>query len=155
MNRLAVDIGLRLGVYTLSIPLRYKGEKMKPTTTIILLCSAAATMLWGSSGADIAEKNGCMACHHLVGKGTGPAFRGIANRNLMRNRAGAKDTIVQSIQKGSKGKYPAYTAEMPPFAHLSASELNTLADWILSQATAKGRGHGRGHGHGRGRGMMH
>ena len=40
---------------------------------------------------------------------------------------------------------------MPPFPNISNDELNTLADWILSQAGRRGQGMGmRGQGGGRG-----
>ncbi len=146
-----VDIGFRLVLYNYTY--HYHKECGMKKIVSVLLLSTASTMLWASSGAEIAEKYGCMGCHNLVGKGTGPAFRGVANRNLRRNQAGAKSSIIRSIQKGSKGKYPAFTAEMPPYASLSDTELDTLVDWILSQAVRRGQGRGRGHGRGGGRGM--
>jgi len=61
---------------------------------------------------------------------------------------------MESIKNGSKGKYPPFAdTQMPPFPSLSAAELNTLAEWILSQKRrGGGRGMGRG-GHGGGMGM--
>ena len=58
---------------------------------------------------------------------------------------GAKAKIIESIKTGSKGKYRNFTdIEMPPYSHLKADELNTLADWILTEYDKKGNSQGKG-----------
>jgi len=106
------------------------------------------TFLYAEGGADLATKYGCMTCHRIRGKKNAPAFRGIANRNLRFGADRAKEAIIRSIRNGSREKYPAFGgAKMPAYPDLSETELDTLADWILSQAR-QGGGMGRGRGTG-------
>ena len=120
---------------------------------ILATLTLGVSSLWGADGATLAKENGCMACHQIQGKKSAPAFRGIANRNLRFNGSNAKAAIIRSIKHGSQGKYPKFAgAQMPPFPQLSAADLNTLADWILSQARRGGMGRGRGMGGGGGMG---
>jgi cytochrome c len=126
---------------------------MKKQLWIVSL-SAALSLLHAESGAELAQKNGCMACHQVTGQKSAPAFRGVANRNLRFNGSSAKTSIMESIKKGSKGKYPNFNgAQMPPYPNIPDTELNTLADWILSQGVRRGGGMGRGMGRGRGMGQ--
>jgi len=123
---------------------------------LLSLALLSGGVLYAQSGQALAQQNGCMACHQIQGRKSAPAFRGIANRNLRFNGSNAKAAIIQSIKNGSKGKYPQFAdAQMPPFPQLSSADLNTLADWILSQARrgGMGRGRGMGGGGGMGRGM--
>jgi len=124
---------------------------MKRLAMILTLAASSARLLHAADGAQTAEKNGCMACHAVVGKKNAPAFRGIANRNLRFNGSNAKTAIINSIKNGSKGKYPKFAGNvMPPFPNLSEDDLNALADWILSQAARGGQGMRRGGGMGKG-----
>lgn len=119
--------------------------------TFLVLSTLSLTLLAAPSGAELAEKYGCTACHAIASKKEAPPFRGIANRNRRFYGSEAKAHIMQSIQKGSKGQYRRFgDKEMPPFPNLTLAELNTLADWILVQG---GRGGGHGRGMGRGGGM--
>ena len=120
--------------------------------TATLLLSGLTLQIQAADGATLAKEKGCMACHQVMGKKSAPAFRGVANRNLRFNGSNAKAAIMESIKKGSKGKYPNFNgAQMPPFPNLTDAELSTLADWILAQG-GRGGGMGRGMGHGRGMG---
>jgi len=127
------------------------------TRMLLTLLTLGGSLLWAADGATLAKENGCFACHQVVGKKSAPAFRGIANRNLRMHGSSAKSVIIQSIKNGSKGKYPQFTdSQMPPYPQLSSADLDTLADWILSQARQGGRGMGKGRGMGgggMGRGM--
>ena len=126
---------------------------MKNLGKLLVLTACSTIILNAADGADIAQKYGCMGCHAIVGKKNAPAFRGVANRNLRFNGSNAKTSIINSIKNGSKGKYPMCTnSVMPPFPNISDEELNTLADWILSQAGRRGQGMGQGMGYGQGSG---
>jgi len=125
---------------------------MKRLSVTIGIVTALSIVLSASGGEELAKKYGCMACHQIMGKKSAPAFRGVANRNLRFNGSNAKASIMESIRKGSKGKYPKFDGvQMPPFPNIPDAELNTLADWILAQG-GRGGGMGRGMGHGRGMG---
>ncbi len=111
--------------------------------------------LFAADAQTLLEQNGCMACHNIMGKKTAPAFMGVARRNLRFEGANAKANIINSIKNGSKGKYRYFTnTQMPPFPNISATDLDTIATYILSLKPPKGARRGQGGGMGGGRGMM-
>ena len=119
----------------------------------ILMTTMCILSIEAKIATDLIEKYGCTSCHQITGKKSAPAFRGVANRNLRFNGSDAKTAIIESIKKGSKGKYPNFNgAQMPPYPDLSKAELNTLSEWIISLGNKKG-GMGRGRGKGRGMGI--
>jgi cytochrome c len=124
---------------------------MRKVITLTLLLSLS---LFASSAEELISSNGCLSCHAVASKKSAPAFAGIAKRNLRFEGDGAKEVIKSSIKNGSKGKYPRFSdTSMPPYPNLSNSDLEKIADYILSQASkAKGRG-GHGNGMGKGGGM--
>ncbi|MEA1955544.1 MAG: c-type cytochrome [Campylobacterota bacterium] len=121
---------------------------------IILLITLVSSMLFAQSAEEIVDTNGCLACHAVAGKKTAPAFAGIAKKNKRFDATNAKNNIIDGIKNGSKGKFRRFAdAEMPAYPHLSADELNLVADYILSQSSkARGRG-GNGGGQGSRMGM--
>ena len=129
---------------------------MKREIMIIACVGGMSLSLYATSAEDIAKEKGCMSCHQISGKKSAPAFRGVANRNLHFNPGKARESIKESIEKGSKGKYPGVDGrEMPAYPQLSQEELDTLADWILSLGKSGMGRHGmHGHGMGGGRGGM-
>ena len=99
-------------------------------TTIILTSS----FLLANTGEQIAKQNGCMECHNIMGKKLAPAFMGTAKKNIKWYGDLAKSKIKESIKNGSKGKYRKFAnTEMPAYAHLNDQDLDTIADWILSE----------------------
>jgi len=80
----------------------------------------------------VLKNNGCMSCHNVFGPNKAPAFAGVARKNIRWYGDNAKNTIINSIKKGSSGKYRRYNAAMPPYSNLSQKELEDVADWILS-----------------------
>jgi len=103
----------------------------------------------------VVSDSGCMSCHQVMGtSGKAPAFRGIARKNSRWYGESAKDKIMESIAKGSKGKYPRFNnTPMPSHPSLNQAQLEEIATWILSSwQGGNGRGMGRGNG-GMGNGM--
>ena len=93
------------------------------------------------------EQNGCMACHEVASRKTAPAFAGIAKRNLRFSGAAAKDIIIHTIKHGSSGKYRRFSNNsMPAYPSLSNDQLQTIADYILLQASKAKGGGGMGYG---------
>jgi len=120
---------------------------------ILWVSALVGSCLFANSAEELIEQNGCLACHAVASKKTAPAFAGIGMRNKRFEGASAKETIMNSIKNGSKGKYRMFSSsEMPAFANLSDSDLSLIADYILSQSS-KARGFHRGGGMGQGRGM--
>ena len=82
-----------------------------------------------ADGTKIATKYGCLACHNTSVKVVGPAYREIAEKYKMDSGASAK--VEEQIQNGGSGKWGPVI--MPPFPQVSAAEIKTLIEWILSQ----------------------
>ena len=126
---------------------------------LLFLSMIGGSCLFGSTAQELLDQNGCFACHAVASQKTAPAFAGIGMRNKRFEGSNAKANIINSIANGSHGKYPHFSnTAMPAFPNFTQDELNTLADYILSQASkAKGRGgmmNHQGRGMGRGRMMM-
>ncbi len=116
----------------------------------IILALGVVGLLSSSSFATdattILNNNGCMSCHNIMGKKDAPAFMGVARRNMRFEGTNAKANIINSIKNGSKGTYRNFTNnEMPPYPNLSDSDLNTIADYILTLNNKRGmKGKGKG-----------
>ena len=101
---------------------------------LVLATMVLNVSLFATSGEDIAKENGCMDCHNVMGQNLAPAFMGTARKNIRWFGSDAKSKIMASIKNGSKAKYRNFSnTEMPAYAHLSSSELNTIASWILAE----------------------
>lgn len=75
------------------------------------------------------QNHGCLSCHAIDHKVAGPAYHDVAAR--YRGDPQALTRIASSIEHGSRGKWG--DMPMPPFAQLSAQELQTLTTFILNQ----------------------
>jgi cytochrome c len=78
-------------------------------------------------GEQIALQNGCMSCHNIYTKKIAPSFKNIS-------KLSNKKDILNSLQKGSKGKYKEFTKSyMPPLGkNMCKNDLEELSKWILS-----------------------
>lgn len=83
--------------------------------------------------ADLARRNGCMACHGLIHKQVGPGFAQVADR--YRNDGNAPARLAAKIRSGSVGTWGRVI--MPQQAQVSQSEALALAQWVLSQPSAR------------------
>lgn len=95
---------------------------------IAALCLLVAAPAFASK--ELAEKNGCLACHAVDKKLVGPAYQEVAKKY-----AGQKDAqaqLVKSIKAGGSGKWGP--VPMPAQAALSEADAKTLAAWILAGA---------------------
>jgi len=95
------------------------------------------TLLYAKSAQELIKKNNCMSCHNIIGMKDAPPFAGIARHNS--NWYGkSKQSLINSIKNGSKGKYPMFSnTQMPAFKHLTKQELETIAAWIFAQGSNK------------------
>ncbi len=113
----------------------------------IILPIFLVSSLYATDGATLVKNNGCLSCHAIASKKTAPAFAGIARRNTMMFQSNAKQTIIHTIQNGSHGKYPMFSNNtMPSFKNFNNGELNSIAEYILSQASKAKRHGGMGKG---------
>lgn len=95
-------------------------------TTLLFL---AAMLAAGNALADeaLAKQKGCTACHAIDKKLVGPAYRDVAKK--YKGDAGAKAKLVESVLKGSSGKWGQ--VPMPPNS-VTPAEADKLVGWVLS-----------------------
>jgi cytochrome c len=74
--------------------------------------------------------NGCVNCHEISGKSSGPAMRDIA-KSYQGKKINAELAI--RIREGSTGRW-GNNESHPPQGILEPSEAKLLADWVLSGA---------------------
>jgi len=82
----------------------------------------------------LADRIGCLDCHSVDKKKTGPAYRDVAAR--YKNDAGARVALTRKIKSGGKGNWTEITGgkAMPPHSALvSEDEISQLVTWILSR----------------------
>lgn len=110
---------------------------VSPIAIALLLTLASAAHALDApvqpSAADLARRNGCIACHGLVHKQVGPGFAQIADR--YRNDASAPVRLAAKIRSGSVGTWGRVI--MPQQTQVSQSEAQALAQWVLSQPSAR------------------
>ena len=83
----------------------------------------------GAAGLALARKHACVACHTVDQRLAGPSFREIAAR--YRGTPEAVGTLVAKMKSGGVGAWGP--VPMPPQAHLSESDLQAIAGWILTE----------------------
>ncbi len=90
---------------------------------------AGAMLMAGAANADLdlAKQSGCLSCHSVERKLLGPAWNDVSEK--YQGDAGAHQTLVNSIKKGSRGKWGG--AAMPPQTRVSDENVGKLADFIL------------------------
>ncbi len=127
---------------------------MKKKVFILWIFGLLFSNAFATDAQTLLNDNGCMACHNIRGQKEAPAFMGVAGRNIRFEGTNAKANIINSIKNGSKGKYINFqNTQMPPYPNLSESDLNTIADYILSLNQNRCRGRSNGGGMGMGRSM--
>ena len=83
----------------------------------------------------LAHMNGCIECHTVSATTVGPSWMAIAERYKAAPVDEARALLVDSVMKGSKGKWPGWkNAEgMPPLERRVAREdVVQLVNFILS-----------------------
>lgn len=102
---------------------------MKPNLPLALAAlAAAAAPAWAQSGADLAAKKNCLACHQVDKKVVGPAYKTIAAKYA--GDKGAADMLAAKIMKGGSGVFGP--VPMPANPQVSEAEAKQLAAWVLS-----------------------
>ncbi len=95
---------------------------------LLALSGALSLSAMAQTGEELFKSKGCAACHSIDTKLVGPAYKDVAAKYA--GQADAVPTLVNSITKGSQGKWGPIP--MPPNA-VTADEAKTLAEWVLSQ----------------------
>jgi cytochrome c len=89
---------------------------------------AHSAMAADAAAVELAKANGCYSCHAPTEKVVGPAYSSVAEK--YKDDKDAVASLVQSIQRGSKGKWGR--TPMPPHDTMSQADLKTLAEWVMS-----------------------
>ena len=97
-------------------------------TSSLLLASGAAQALDEAAAVELAKNNGCLSCHSAKEKIVGPSYIAVADK--YKDDKDAVPSLVQSIQRGSKGKWGR--TPMPAHDTMSQADLKTLAEWVMS-----------------------
>lgn len=97
-------------------------------TTALLLATGAAHAVDEAAALELAKNNGCLSCHSAKEKVVGPAFSSVADK--YKDDKDAVASLAQSIQYGSKGKWGR--VPMPPHPSMSAGDIKTLAQWVMT-----------------------
>lgn len=93
----------------------------------VVLTLGASLPLSAHASLELAREKNCMACHAVDKKMVGPSYQDVAKKYA--GQKGAQDMLAQKIVKGSQGVWG--TVPMPPNAHVTNAEAQTLAQWIL------------------------
>ena len=84
---------------------------------------------FAAGSADLAQKNGCMACHSMDKKVLGPAFKDVSKK--YKGSADAVAMLSNKIKSGSTGVWgPVPMPANGP--RVSDADIKTLAEWVLA-----------------------
>lgn len=86
-----------------------------------------------SSGPDLIQQHGCVACHSVDNKIIGPAFRSVADK--YRDSADSSAQLIRKTREGGSGVWGA--VPMPPQTGPSDADLATVVEWLLALPTEK------------------
>jgi cytochrome c len=98
------------------------------SATVLAAASGSAHALDAAAAIELAKANGCLSCHSSHEKIVGPAYAAVAEK--YKDDKDAVANLVQSIQYGSKGKWGRIP--MPPHPSMSAGDIKTLAQWVMT-----------------------
>lgn len=108
---------------------------MRKVSRLMVVACGVAAMSFGtqaayaSDGAELAKKNGCMACHSMDKKVMGPAFKEVAKK--YKGNGEALGLLTKKIKEGGSGVWgpipmPAHSATV------NEADIKTLASWVLA-----------------------
>lgn len=103
---------------------------MKRIALIALALPLVAFASGAQASAALAQKKGCMSCHHVAQKRIGPAYQAVAQKYKADKTAPAR--LAAKVKKGGVGVWGK--VPMPPQAAVSEAEAKTLVAWILGGA---------------------
>ena len=98
---------------------------------VLSVVAAAALMISVPAFAsqELAQKNGCLACHSVDKKIVGPAYKDVAKKYAKDKGAAAK--LFAKVKKGGSGVWG--TVAMPPNPQVKDDDLKKIIAWVLSQ----------------------
>jgi cytochrome c len=78
---------------------------------------------------ELAQKNGCLACHGVDKKIVGPSYKDVAKKYAADKGAAAK--LIAKVKKGGSGVWGP--VPMPPNPQVKDDDLKKIIAWVLSQ----------------------
>ncbi|MGA7180161.1 MAG: c-type cytochrome [Thiobacillaceae bacterium] len=98
---------------------------------LLSVVAAAALMVSVPAFAnqELAQKNGCLACHAVDKKIVGPAYKDVAKKYAHDKGAAAK--LFTKVKKGGSGVWGS--VPMPPNPQVKDDDLKKIIAWVLSQ----------------------
>ena len=81
----------------------------------------------------------CLSCHKVDTQLIGPSYQAIATK--YKGQEGIEATLIESVKKGSNGKWKdeGIAAPMPPNGNVSDEDADALIKWVLSLAPAEAK----------------
>ena len=79
-------------------------------------------------GKQLAQDNGCLACHSLKTKVLGPSYQDVAKK--YKNDKTAKTMLIKKIKIGGTGNWG--NIPMPGHPKIKNEDLDKIVTWILS-----------------------
>ena len=99
------------------------------TATAVIGLGLCATSAFASTGPELTQKNGCMACHGVDKKILGPGFKEIAAK--YKGNAQAATLLAKKVKDGGSGAWGPIP--MPPNGgKVSDADIKTMVDYVLS-----------------------
>lgn len=96
---------------------------------VVALLLGSNSAFAAPAGADLAQKNGCMACHSIDKKVLGPGFKEVSKK--YKGNADAVAMLSKKIKDGSTGTWGAIP--MPPNGpKVSDADIKVLAEWVMA-----------------------
>ncbi|HEX5875064.1 MAG TPA: c-type cytochrome [Pyrinomonadaceae bacterium] len=114
-----------------------------PITTLVIISTAFALSAnprassWTTTDQTaeaLATKSGCLECHSVDKKVTGPAFHDVAAR--YKDDPQARSKLIEKVKKGGKGNWIEVTRGVPMPPHdkiVSDTDIARLVDWVLTR----------------------
>ncbi|MBO8087481.1 c-type cytochrome [Marichromatium gracile] len=102
-------------------------RSLTPSLRHGLALSLLLTAPFANASPELAQQSGCLVCHQVDSKIIGPAYRDIAAK--YRGQADAKAKLVAKVKQGGVGVWG--DMPMPPNAHVSDADIDTLVTWVL------------------------
>jgi cytochrome c len=106
-------------------------SSVAPAAAVVAAAPAVATKpAAGPSGADIAKRNNCTACHAPAAKMVGPSWADISKK--YKGDAKAPAMLAQKVKNGGVGTWGPIP--MPANPGLKDNELTAVVQWVLDGA---------------------
>ncbi|MEM6988604.1 MAG: c-type cytochrome [Pseudomonadota bacterium] len=101
---------------------------MNKRLTLVALSLLAVSSAGFANPKQLAESKACLACHGIDNKIIGPAYKDVAAK--YGNSDTAKTKLLAKVKAGGSGVWGSIP--MPPQAHVSDEDLDTIVSWILT-----------------------